>query len=353
MGDSRGQALLKHRGTPGSLTDTSSDLWKTIRVWSTAVSNGGLQPDSVVFALITTAEAPIGSIASLLLPGPDRDPVTACERLRSISERSKNVELAPCFEAFLALSPDLQRSLVGSIRVIASSTRIEDVPRKVKKSLRLSVRPEHVGPLYARLEGWWFGRVVEHLKQPLGEAIRRFELRDRILTLAEQFRPNALPIDFADESPPGGVDSEKDDQLFVRQLRMISLGKERIEIAMLDYYRAFEQRSRWAREELLVGDELASYEARLVEEWRRQLLARRDRVCNTTDEEELLRLGRGLYNWADLKADIRIRPDVTHGYVRRGSFHLLANEHPPRVWWHPAFKERLADLWEEAVGDLI
>jgi len=39
----------------------------------------------------------------------------------------------------------------------------------------------------------------------------------------------------------------------------------RVEYAIRDYYRASEQRSKWAREELLVDGELQSYERELVE----------------------------------------------------------------------------------------
>ena len=40
-----------------------------------------------------------------------------------------------------------------------------------------------------------------------------------------------------------------------------------MEFAIRDYYRAFEQRSRWAREDFLVDGELENYERELVEAW--------------------------------------------------------------------------------------
>ena len=57
------------------------------------------------------------------------------------------------------------------------------------------------------------------------------------------------------------------DSTFVRQLEIIAAGKRRIAAAVRDYYRAFEQRSRWLRNDLVLIGDLTQYERRLVEEW--------------------------------------------------------------------------------------
>ena len=125
--------------------------------------------------------------------------------------------------------------------------------------------------------------------------------------------------------------------------------RTRIRNAILDYYRAFEQRSTWARENLLVSGELEEYEDRLVDEWSRY----RDVVFEDLDEESaetvLLEAGKALYKWADLESGnisaLRIRERVTEPYVLRGGFHILANARPlPRVYWHPSFLSRIDEL---------
>jgi hypothetical protein len=118
-----------------------------------------------------------------------------------------------------------------------------------------------------------------------------------------------------------------------------------VENAVLDYYRAFEQRSRWVREELLIDEELEGYERRLVDEWERIRLALQDEVdIPNLTEYELRHLGRKLLNWVEQVADIRIRKEVTVPYVMRGSYHILADGEPPQIWWHPQFLERLEGL---------
>jgi hypothetical protein len=64
---------FKHRliNSP-TLTDYSTDLWKTLRVWATAAKEGSLHLTSVILSLVTTASAPVDSVASLR-DGPRRN----------------------------------------------------------------------------------------------------------------------------------------------------------------------------------------------------------------------------------------------------------------------------------------
>ena len=51
---------LKHHTKTASLTDRSSDLWKTIRVWSSFVKDGSVNSDTLL-TLVTTGVAPDNS----------------------------------------------------------------------------------------------------------------------------------------------------------------------------------------------------------------------------------------------------------------------------------------------------
>jgi len=132
----------------------------------------------------------------------------------------------------------------------------------------------------------------------------------------------------------------------VTQLREIGIKPNRIQNAILDYYRAFKQRSSWARENVLVEGEVEEYEDLLVDEWGRY----RDVIFEDLDDdcaENLLKeAGKELYKWAELNTDhLRIRERVSEPYVVRGNFHILANQRPtPRVYWHPRFLKRINDI---------
>lgn len=335
-----------HIDRKASLTDNSADLWKTIRVWSTNLNEKRILFPDILLTLVTTAKAPDGSIASLLRPDPDpnRDSKSANRRLIDIATNSNNESLKQAFEAFMILSSRQREELVNSIQVLDISPNISDTANKIKEKI-LGVRREHLDGLYERLDGWWFEKVIHHLSGKSRDTITRYEVYDKIVEITEQFHPDALPIDFLDAEPPTSLDSEGDNRRFVHQLSIIMVKNRRIEKAIMDYYRAFEQRSRWVREDLLIGDELEKYEKKLVDEWDRHFLALEDEFSiDGAREEELQKFGRQIYKWADVEADIRIRHQVTEKYVMRGSYHILADQDPPRVWWHPKFIERLETL---------
>lgn len=347
--DGTPQDLLqtKHNAKPARLTDSSPQLWKTLRIWSSHVKDGLIRVPPTTLTLITTAEAPDDAIAAVLRPGRDRDSATALQRLVEIAGSSKNEELKSAFAAFESLTSEQRVQLVEAIQILDRSPDISDVSAKIRDRIRAAVDRQHRGALYERLEGWWFAKVIEQLKTSQPAPIAGFEVYDKLRAIAEQFGPDALPIDYLD-AKPDGVDPHTDDRMFVRQLRAIEVGVPRIEKAILDYYRAYEQRSRWAREELLVDDEVELYERRLIDEWERFAAAIADEMSSTASEIELQKVGRHIFNWMEQTADFRIRPNVTEPYVMRGSFHILANKPVPSVWWHPKFMERLTQILAES-----
>ena len=75
-GTPRDLLQTKHNSVPARLTDASSQLWKTLRVWSTHVKDGLIRVPPTTLTLITTAQAPVGSIASVLRPDRGRDCAT-------------------------------------------------------------------------------------------------------------------------------------------------------------------------------------------------------------------------------------------------------------------------------------
>lgn len=326
-----------HVNATATLTNTSPELWKTLRIWSTLVTEKRMRPDTIL-TLISTATIPDKSLLYQLKPNPDRDNKYIAQELLKLSQLSRNADLASAFESFQKLSAQERESLVASIRILDGSSDISDTSEKIKK--RLPVRPQHRDAVYSRLEGWWFDNVVHHLMSNDGSTITRMDLIHKYTDIIEQFKPDALPIDYFQAEPSETPDAEKDQRRFVDQLRVIGLQNRQIENAIRDYYRAFEQRSRWEREQLLQIGELRNYEQHLVDEWDRRRLW--DKV-DPENEGELTRIGQELFRWAEESA-FYVRPQVTEPYVMRGSYHMLANEELPRVWWHPLFVERLKQI---------
>jgi hypothetical protein len=87
------------------------------------------------------------------------------------------------------------------VYILDRSPDILDVTIRIKDRIRPAVRRSHREPLYERLEGWWFAKVVNHLASHALNPILGFEVYDRISFLAAQFGPDALPIDFLEKKP--------------------------------------------------------------------------------------------------------------------------------------------------------
>lgn len=348
-GDHLALDQLKHHVQPtASLTDTSADLWKPIRVW--AETFGTWDPSQTSLHLITTATAPEGSAAALLRAREtgDRNVDAARTQLLAAANASTNQTLAPAFEAFGDLSGADQRRLLEALVVIDGAPNILETGALIEKALAISVRRQFAPAVRERLEGWWFERAADHIMNESRDPISRADLLDHLHAVLDTVGRDVLPLDFEHAEPEEEPDPEGDSRLFVQQLRAISLGASAIRFAILDYYRAFEQRSRWARQHLLTPDnELEIYERRLVEEWERYV-ARWEDDRGTSDDDHV-RFGRRIYRWVDGEADIPIRTDLSsaHKYVMRGSFHMLADLLPPKVYWHPGFLDRLDSLLSE------
>src|SRR6185295_4581462 len=113
------------------------------------------------------------------------------------------------------------------------------------------------------------------------------------------------------------------------------VGPVRVEYAIRDYYRASEQRSRWAREELLVDGELERYEQDLIEAWQPRFASMQEQVTATCPPEKRVELGQVLFKWVEQEANFPLR-SVRERFLTHGSYHILSNQFA--VGWHPDFK---------------
>ena len=129
-------------------------------------------------------------------------------------------------------------------------------------------------------------------------------------------------------------DLDAKEKIFYEQLKLICLGNSRLQLALRDYYRAFQQRANWVRNDLLYVNELDDYERRLVDEWEHAFSEMQDDLNDYGDEiteDQKIKSGKTLFSSID-KKDIRIRPLCSEAFVMRGSYHILANQ--LKVGWH-------------------
>lgn len=330
-----------HVAQAGNLSDASVDLWKTVGIWVQLVTEDIDEVFRRRFVLVTTSAASDGSAASFLRVR-DRNEDRARQLLAKTAATSKSVENAAAYKAFADLGEARQATLLKSIDVLDGSPNIIDVREDICRAVRMAVAKEHVDHFVERLEGWWFGVVVNALT--CRSSIPVMSIDNRVDELREEFRRTSLPVDFFGVTPPAAVVADLDKRPFVRQLRRIGVGSQRIEYAIRDYYRAWEQRSKWAREQLLVDGEVNLYEQQLVEAWEPRFAAMVDELPSACGDDVKVTLGQSLYKWAEVDALFPLR-SAAHRFLTHGSFQILANRH--KVGWHPDFMDEAESPDEE------
>lgn len=332
--------LKHHVNHAADLTDASPDLWKTLRVWMEGRARGSIPDDAQLF-LLTTSNVGADSAAGKLLVD-SRDEAGALTRLDRTATTSVSRTNLPAYELFRALTPVERESLVSSVVVAPKTPSISAVEDAIREEARLTVRREHLVAFLARIEGWWFGRVLRHLVAPDPAPILGVEIEDAFDELREQFKLDALPVD--QDILDVEVDaSAYEKAVFVHQVKLTGVHNRRVLAAVRDYYRAFEQRSRWMREELLLVGELDRYEQHLREEWELAFLRVVDELGEAAEEDAKRRAAQEVYSWVE-KSCFPIRHRVQHESMSRGSLHILSDR--LQVGWHPEFMERLKHLLE-------
>ncbi|MCU0950396.1 MAG: hypothetical protein MUC68_04900 [Burkholderiaceae bacterium] len=348
----RSLASLKHKAVGDKLTDLSTDFWKSANIWLARYKRDGRAASNLRFFLFTTGAVSADSFLAHLLPDEpveSGDEATLTEMADAALAKSKSQLIAPIATSFNELSGAEKQDFLERILIFDGSPRIGDIPETIRDQHMRSIRREHRQFVFERLEGWWTDAVIKQLTGARTEGIFGYEVSDKLSNIAEEYKADNLPISFRGKVPAQEFDTESDPRLFVAQLREIGISSSRIRSAILDYYRAFEQRSAWARENLLVSGEVEEYEDRLAEEWNRYKDFAFEKLNEDSAEDALREAGVTLYDWAEFETgkieSLRIRARVTEPYVLRGSLHILADANPiPRIHWHPRFLDRLGKV---------
>ena len=345
-------ASLKHKAIGDRLTDLSTDFWKSVNIWLARYNRDGRSLSNLQFFLFTTGTVSADSFLTRFLPSQSPasgDSATLTELADAALVKSKSQLIGEIAKEFNDLSDAEKQDFLERILILDSSPRIGDIPATIKDKCMRSIRREHREFVFERLEGWWNDVVIKQLTGAKLDGIFGYEVSDKLSAFAEEYKADNLPITFRGKAPAGEIDTENDPRLFVTQLREIGLSSNRIRSAILDYYRAFEQRSAWARESLLVSGEVEEYEDRLADEWGRYRDVAFEELNDDSAEDALREAGRTLYTWAEFETgkieSLRIRARVTEPFVVRGSFHILADAAPePKIYWHPRFLYNLGKL---------
>ncbi|WP_151963358.1 ABC-three component system protein [Acinetobacter oleivorans] len=345
-------ASLKHKVEGEKLTDLATDFWKSIRVWCDRYEKYGFENSDLQFYLMTTNTISDSSILEYFKPAFDKNKLekSLTEQLVAKANESKAKivkEVLAKFQKYEERGNGTLNDFISRIVIIEDSPRIDEIAELIKERHLRTIRREHKQYVFDRLENWWNQEIIALLIGKRSEPLSGYELSDKMTFLADEYKLDNLPITWRD-SEPDAIDPSTDNRRFVRQLKLINISTNRIRSAIIDYYRAFEQRAEWLRYHLVLTSEIESFEKRLVDE----LIRYKDVLIDDCDdidiEEEMVKIGKKLYKWVEMDTGnytaLRLRERVSEPFVVRGAYHILAHDRNNCVGWHLKFKERLEEL---------
>jgi hypothetical protein len=336
---------IKLRAEGITLTDSSRDLWKTLRIWAEIYKEGVVDLNGTGFFLVTTSTASPESAANLLGMNEGRNVETACVRLDSVAATSASKENLKAYAAWNELSQDAKRELLDHVIIIPQAPGIEKVQQLLENICLLSVRKPYVPAFVSRLEGWWFQRCIKILMASATDYITGEEFDTMYCDLRDSFLPENLPVDSDVPLLEPEIDAFAE-YLFVKQIELVGVGASRIASAVRDYLRAYTQRSRWTRESLIGPGELQGYERCLIEEWLYVFDRLKDELPAEVTERAKTEMARKVYQWVEEASAPPIRNQCTERFLVRGSMHMLADRIDSGVGWHPDFAARLIAVLE-------
>lgn len=168
--------------------------------------------------------------------------------------------------------------------------------------------------------------------------------------IGSEYKVDSLPIDVNPYYEPTQEELDllpTEKRVFIEQLNLIALSNSRLKRCIRDYYNAYQQRSRWVREQLLYINDLTDYENALVDEWERLFLIMQEKLEDygvEVTEDIKQKFGKELFSKIE-EMNIPIKKNVSDPFVMRGTYHELANQ--LKVGWHVDFMERLCTLLKE------
>lgn len=328
----------KHSLTPKSMSDMAKQFWNTIGIWTKRLVDHPAEVGKLKLTFVTTAALPESAGVSLLRPDKSkRDVPGAAAKLEKAAQASKNKDIAWATTLFLKQAPEFRQQILGMVEILDASPNIVDMSDEIAFALRRACRAEHRKAFLERLEGWWFGLVIDALATPGGRLIPVSLIDSKIDDLREEFGPEKLPIDFGSVNPSESTVDLLVTRPFVDQLKLVDVGPTGLKLAIVDYFRARQQRSRWARDGLLRNNELTEYARRLSENWSRRWGRVETKVNNEMTPEALAALGQDLYA-STTEACVPLR-DVTEPFVSHGSYHILSDK--GAIGWHPHYTKYL------------
>lgn len=328
--------LKHHLNNAAAISDKSVDLWRTMKAWID--TSAPADPTGSTLAIVTTANAAVGTAVYLLRPTTLH--VSEAKRLLDdAANSSASKETAEMRAAYLRLADNDRLTFVSRIRILDGSDQVTDLEGPVRRALSWALPRNHPDLFMEMLWGWWNNEALQQLRGLRGP-ISVSEAQERVGEIRDQFTRDRLPtlvrlIDI----DPSEIEVLFGNRTFVEQLRLIDWPEINLQKAIIDYYRANVQTTRWLDEDLIGLPDLLEFSLELVDEWKSEFEFMTLDLPIGASESMKRAAGVKLLRHLLESTTIKVRPKYEDPFFTRGKRHELADQF--EVGWHPDFTSQL------------
>jgi hypothetical protein len=328
-----------HVGVSTGLGDKDTDIWKTLLVWMSTARPA--DPQGPALVLVTTSVAQPGT-AAYALRKEVRDTSTAVIKLTEAARFSSAENTRKARERFLALTEAERQIFLARVVVADGAPSADDLDEKLARVLWHALPNSHQELFLSLVWNWWAAVALDMLRgrralMSVGEAHAAIShIRDQF---SEDNLPTTVELADVDENYVIAVHSEK---VFVHQLRWVACNETNLRKAIVDYYRAVTQATKWLTEDLIGLHELERFEDNLRDEWQRIYADMVEDLGVDADEAAKTAAGKALLRRLRDSTAVNVRPRYNDPFFARGRRHALADSGD--IGWHPDFQSRLESL---------
>ncbi len=328
-----------HVGVSTGLGDKDADIWRTLLVWMNTAHPA--DPQGPALVLVTTSVAQPGT-AAYALRKDVRDTSTAAIKLTEAARSSSAENTGKARERFLKLTEAERQIFLARVVVADGAPNADDLDAELSRILFHALPNGHEELFLSLVWGWWAAVALDMLRGRRAVISAR-EAKAAISHLRDQFSEDNLPttVELADVDE-SYVIAMHGERVFVHQMRWVEFNETNLRKAIVDYYRAVTQATKWLTEDLIGMHELEKFEDNLRDEWERVFADMVEDLGAGADETAKTAAGKALLRRLRDSTAVNVRPRYNDPFFARGRRHVLADG--GGIGWHPDFQSRLESL---------
>lgn len=251
------------------LTNRSTDLWKTLSNWVSAIKSGDLDVGNTRFILYTNQSGRTAIVNKFHKARDHAEAKLACdEAMQELSDITDTHEIWPYYNAVMNMDQALLIALIQRFEMqVGAGTGADDVKNELEKKFCPKL---HIDFVFEKLSGWLHNKVMESIAVGIPAVITWEDFRAEIMPLFERARRREL-IDFAREYPPSDTDIKKERlgmPMYLRQLEIIECNDDDLIEAATDFIRAKVNREKWIETETIDETIAGQFEDNLTAYWK-------------------------------------------------------------------------------------